>query len=240
MREATILRNDGDIVAVAKPPGMKTVAESGGRDVLSEAGKLTGVRGLRPVHRLDRDTSGALLFAANAETEKSLTDLFRTRSVTKRYLGITLGVPFNRTGMINRRLSEWDGGRKPVRVVKGNGGLEASTGYRILATGRFPPGDVEAGLIMFLPHQGRTHQIRVHAAAFGYPLLGDDQYGDRSANRTAKERLGLSRQALHSWNLSFPWRDGVLEIACDPPEDLADAIRLLFGEVDLSALLERS
>ncbi|MDR1612533.1 MAG: RluA family pseudouridine synthase [Planctomycetota bacterium] len=228
-----------DFAAVAKPPGIETVSAAGAPDAVSLARNRLGWESALPVHRLDRDTSGALLVARTPEAEKELTRLFRERLVVKRYLAISLGAPFNRSGVINRNLSDWDGGRRPVRVVKGNGGLEASTDYRVVAVG--PDSGFfgrEAGLIVFSPHQGRTHQIRVHAAALGHPLLGDDRYGDRVANKAARDRLGIRRQALHSWRLAFPWKGGRKEVVCDPPPDLARAMELLFGE-GIRGLLEK-
>lgn len=208
---------------------METVSRDGGPEFVSAARIAMGEPGLIPVHRLDRDTSGALILARNRAAEAKLVQLFRRRLVEKTYLAICLGIPRNRTGNINRNLSEWEGGRRPVRVLK-KGGLEASTGYEVLKASLPSLGDFNLSLIAFRPHQGRTHQIRVHAAAIGYPILGDDQYGDRPANKRAKALLDLRRQALHSWKLRFPWNDRQVEAVCPLSEDLAHAVRIAFNE----------
>lgn len=227
---AAIIREGADFLVVSKPPGLETVSQEGRPDLVGLVRSALGEPALAPAHRLDRDTSGAQLLARDAAAEQGLAGLFRRRLVDKTYLALCLGAPRNRTGTINRNLSEWEGGRRPVRVVK-KGGLEAATGYRVVAvSGELAPG-FKAGLLAFSPHQGRTHQIRVHAAALGYPLLGDDQYGDRAANRLAKECLGLRRQALHSWRLGFEWHGERVDAECPLPDDLRLVVEKAFGRV---------
>lgn len=217
--EPQILLEHPDFIVFAKPAGEETVSLDGGRELTARVRAMLGEPGLVPAHRLDRDTSGAQLFARSPSAEAKLVKLFRERQVEKIYLALCLGVPRNRTGTVNRNLSEWSGGRRPVRVLK-KGGLAASTGYRVLAgAGELAPG-FAVSLIAFFPHQGRTHQIRVHAASFGYPILADDQYGDRPANRLAKDLLGLKRQALHSWRLAFPWDGKRIEALAPLAEDM--------------------
>jgi 23S rRNA-/tRNA-specific pseudouridylate synthase len=228
--DAAILLQDADFLVAAKPPGMETISQDGGRELTRTLRDALAEPGLVPVHRLDRDTSGAQLFARNPVAEKELTDLFRRREVAKIYLALCLGVPRNRSGRINRALSEWSGGRRPVRVLK-KGGLEASTSYQVLAVSKPSLPGLKISLTAFSPHQGRTHQIRVHAAALGYPVLGDDQYGDRAANRTARELFGLARQALHSWRLEFIWRGRAVSAVCPLPGDVAQALEAAFDGV---------
>lgn len=231
-----ILAETPDFIAAAKPPGIETASQDSADDFLRRLRDARQEPGISPVHRLDRDTSGLQIMARNPAAEKLLTDLFRQRAVEKTYLALCLGVPRNRTGVINRNLSEWSGGRRPVRILK-KGGLIASTGYAVLAASDWLADDFRVGLLAFFPHQGRTHQIRVHAGAFGYPILGDDQYGDRPANRLAKQLLGLDRQALHAWKTSFPWNGKQFKIVCPPPEDLRQAIAKTFADaIDIAAL----
>lgn len=226
--EAAIVLRDDDFLVAAKPPGMETISRDGGRELTRTLRDALAEPGLVPVHRLDRDTSGAQLFARNPVAEKGLTELFRRREVAKVYLALCLGVPRNSSGRVNRALSEWSGGRRPGRVLK-KGGLEASTSYQVLAASKASLPGPAASLIAFSPRQGRTHQIRVHAAALGHPVLGDDQYGDRAANRTARELFGLARQALHSWRLEFVWRGRETSVVCPLPEDIAQALGRAFG-----------
>lgn len=232
---AEIIIEDEDFIVAAKPPGMETVSRDGGRELTRTLREARGEPGLVPAHRLDRDTSGAQLFARNPAAEQGLTDLFRHRRVEKMYLAVCFGVPRNAQGIINRNLSEWGGGRRPVRVLK-KGGLEASTGYRVLAVSGELAAGFRVSLLAFSPHQGRTHQIRAHAAALGYPVLGDDQYGDRAANRSGREILGLRRQALHSWRLDFSWRGDAVSAVCPPFEDIRDALPVAFGAAAETAL----
>ncbi len=206
---------------------METVSQDGGRELVAAARLALGEPGLEAVHRLDRDTSGAQLLGRTREGLDGLTALFRRREIGKTYLALCLGAPRNRTGTVNRNLSEWSGGRRPVRVLK-QGGLEASTSYRVLARGTGPDG-LPVGLVAFSPHQGRTHQIRVHAAALGTPILGDDQYGDRPANRVARDGLGVTRQMLHSWRLEFSWKGTPVRVEAPPYPDLGAAISQIFG-----------
>ncbi|MDR2391626.1 MAG: RluA family pseudouridine synthase [Planctomycetota bacterium] len=220
--EPEIFAAERDYIIVRKPPGVETTSENGSLELLSPLRRLLGDPGLRPVHRLDRDTSGAQLFARNPEAEKTFLRLFRERLVEKRYLAFCLGAPRNRRGTINRNLSEWSGGQRPVRTLR-RGGLTASTGYECLALSGWLPGGWRAGFLSFAPRQGRTHQIRVHASALGYPVLGDDRYGERAFNKLAKEHLGLTRQALHAWRLAFEWKGKKMEAICPLPEDMRQA-----------------
>lgn len=225
--EPFVVSSGSDWAALYKPPGRETVSQSGALDMLEPARRLLGRGDMVPVHRLDRDTSGVQLFAAKGEAERGIEELFRKRIIHKLYLAICLGCPRNRSGTINRRLSDWEGGRRPVRVVR-QGGLEATTSYRLLARSGTEVEGQAISLVAFEPHQGRTHQIRVHAASFGYPILGDDQYGDRAANRLAKERFGLERQALHCLRLVFPWAGETAAPECAPPPDM-EAFERAFG-----------
>lgn len=221
--EPALLREEDDFLIVAKPPGLETISQDGGPELTGLLRKARGEPGLAPAHRLDRDTSGTQLLARNGRAEVELIRLFRERRVDKTYLALCLGAPRNRRGTINRNLSEWGGGRRPVRILK-KGGLEASTAYEVLAVSKELAEGFKLSVVAFSPHQGRTHQIRVHAAGLGYPILADDQYGDRPANRLAKTMLGLKRQALHSWRLSFPWKGGIAAAECPLPDDMRTAI----------------
>jgi 23S rRNA pseudouridine1911/1915/1917 synthase len=228
--EVPLLAEDDDLLVVDKPAGWQTlVAEGRGRNCLTTVLRDRGPRpGLVPVHRLDRDTTGVQVFAKTPAAREALEAAFRERRTEKAYLALCLGVPRNRTGTIRRRLSDWSGGRRPVSVVKGRGGLEAETAYAVIRSdGAFP-----ASLLLFRPREGRTHQVRVHAAALGRPVLGDDQYGDRPANARAKARAGLARQALHAWRLLLPDpRSGhPLHLEAPLPADMAALADALFPD----------
>ncbi len=229
--DIALLFENEEFVAVAKPAGLETVSETGAADVAALGKQKFGYPILLPVHRLDRDTTGAVLFAKTRAAEEKLTAAFRQRTIIKEYRGICLGVPANRQGTINRGLSQWQGGRRPVQVVKG-GGLPARTDYWLLAKSLPLEDQRKLSYLRFRPHQGRTHQIRVHAGAFGYPLLGDDQYGDRKSNKWAKQRFGLARQALHAYRLQLLWREETISIVCPLPDDMAKIVAEVLPQIN--------
>ncbi len=229
-----VLLEDAWLLAVAKPAGWESVVQdaTSPKCLTTLLRDARGESELEPAHRLDRDTTGVQLFGRDPKTTKRLHSLFRTRQVRKAYLGICFGIPPNARGTIRRRLSRWGGGRRAVKVLKGRGGLEAETTYErlTLTTGTAPA--LPASLLLFRPLHGRTHQVRVHASALGYPILGDDQYGDRPANRQVKQATGLRRQALHAWRLSLlhPETGDAVRIEAPPPADLDALCTHLFSD----------
>ncbi len=195
-----IIFENSEIIVINKAAGIESVpSQNKGLSLAELLQRDRKNEKILPVHRLDRDTSGTIIFAKSDGTLTQLEDLFRLRNTTKRYLGLCVGIPRNPAGTIRRNLSKWSGGHKPVRVIKGGKGLPAETDYQLLCANT----EFGASLLLFTPHQGRTHQIRVHAEALGRPIIGDDQYGDRDFNRLIKELTGLKRQALHAWTLEF-------------------------------------
>lgn len=231
-----VLFEDASLLVVNKPAGWQTVDEQGRECLRAE---LTGQFGtdLHAVHRLDRDTSGVLAYAKTVAARAHLEDQFRARKTAKQYLALCQGIPLNPTGTIRRNLSKWQGGRRPVQVVKGSGGLKAETEYAVIASNeriRDLPGGVS--LICFCPHQGRTHQIRVHAAAFQRPILGDDNYGDRAANKWLREQTGLARQALHAWmlELTHPETGKSVQLCAPIPNDMKTALVTFLPEYEFS------
>ena len=226
--EELVLYDRAGVLAIKKPAGFETVSKTGGACLSRELLDQLKASELYPAHRLDRDTTGVQLFARNKQVLAKLEDAFRYRTTDKKYLAICSGIPFNPEGSIRRNLSQWGGGRRPVQVVKGNGGLEAQTDYQLLARNK----DFPASLILFHPLQGRTHQIRVHAMAFGRPILGDDQYGNRPENAQIKQQFGVARQTLHALKLSIPEPESgqLLCLHAPLPEDMATVCDGLFPE----------
>lgn len=238
-----IISEDDSFLAINKPPGMETIAigrhEGDQRYCLTSCCRAAlRLETISPAHRLDRGTSGVQIFAKTAVALARLERAFRRRQVEKLYFALCLGVPANAEGVIRRNLSDWGGGRRPVQVVKGKGGFAAQSHYRLLAKGwlaanaaggrqmpEVPPA-CEVSFLLWQPREGRTHQIRVHAAAFGYPILGDDQYGNRPANRLAKETCNLRRQALHCWRMSFPHPQtgAIVKVEAPMPADMRAAL----------------
>ncbi len=224
----TVLYDNDGLLIVNKPAGYESISTTGGACLTKTLKTQLNIYELSPAHRLDRDTTGVQVFCRDKNTLKKVEDQFRERVTEKEYLAICCGIPRNPEGTIKRNLSKWGGGRRPVQVIKGNTGLEAETEYQLLARNKAFP----ASLVLFKPMQGRTHQIRVHAEALGRPILGDDQYGDRTENQKAKNEFGLDRQALHAWRLILinPVTEKPQLFVADIPHDMAISCNALFED----------
>lgn len=201
------------VVVIDKPPGVPVIpGRTPGPTVRSELEAQLG-RPVWVVHRLDRDTSGALAFALDADTHRELNQAFEQGRVKKRYLALVRG-RVERELRLEQGLVKIRGGR--VRVTKpGEQGLAAVTVVR--------PQELlpDATLVEAEPLTGRTHQIRVHLAAAGHPLVVDHQYGDETP-------LGpLARTPLHAERLTLPLSSGALEVHVPPPADFTEALALL-------------
>jgi 23S rRNA pseudouridine955/2504/2580 synthase len=202
--EARIVHEDDHILALDKPAGL---AVHGGSGV--GFGAIEILRALRPdarslelVHRLDRDTSGLLLVAKRRSALRALHAALREGKVGKRYLALLGGAWRGGQRRVDAPLEEHrpEGGERVTRVgPKGRGAVSTFIPERRFRDCVLAAVDIETG---------RMHQIRVHAAHIGHPVLGDAKYGDRLANRAAKA-LGLNRMFLHAARLSFvPPGDG--------------------------------
>ncbi len=193
-----ILFEDEHFLVVNKPAGMvvhPAYGHSSGTLVnalLAYAPQVADVGGLERagvVHRLDRDTSGLLLVAKDEETRAGLQRQFKRRQVAKSYLALVEGQVSPREGVIEAPVGRDKRQRKRMAVVRS--GREATTTYRVVEM--FP----EHTLLEVRPHTGRTHQVRVHLAWLGYPLVGDEVYGFRH------QRLLRGRHFLHAWRIAF-------------------------------------
>lgn len=194
-----ILHEDDWIVVIDKPAGLVVHPATGNwRGTLVNAllhhwgGARAGLDQLRPgvVHRLDKDTSGVMIIAKDATTQLRLTEQFRQRAVQKEYLAFVVGQPSPAQGRIDQPIARHPVDRKRMAVRAG--GREAVTEYKVIESGpRF-------SLVKAFPRTGRTHQIRVHLAAVGHPILGDRVY----ARGSEVSRL-CARQALHAAAIAF-------------------------------------
>ena len=225
-----ILYEDHDIIVVNKPAGMVTHPSSGHTSgslvnaLLNHCADLSTINGrLRPgiVHRLDKDTSGVIVAAKNDEAHRGLAEQFAERLVRKEYDALCHGNPqsaaFACTGRIGRHRTH----RTEMTVVRGeNEGREAHTEFIVAERFGLP-----AFLVHALPRTGRTHQIRVHLAKSGYPVLADGLYG----KETALPEYGLFRQALHARRLVLRHPRNGQELVLEAPlaADMQGALQKL-------------
>ena len=188
-RSLDIVYEDEDILLVNKRAGISVLPDPRGGVTLTELCRrhVAGIPGGTafypvPCHRLDHQTCGLCLFAKHASAEEVLTDVFRNRTLDKRYQCLVRGTP-KPPQAVCRAFLRKDAARSRVQVLDHAvpGAKPIVTGYRTLSSG--PISRLEVHLIT-----GRTHQIRAHMASLGHPLLGDDLYGDRAFNRSQKCR----------------------------------------------------
>jgi 23S rRNA pseudouridine1911/1915/1917 synthase len=223
-----IVYQDKCLAVISKPAGLVVHPAAGHREgtlvnaLLYAIEDLSGVGGvLRPgiVHRLDRDTSGLMVVAKNDSSHATLQKMVRGRELKRLYLALVHGVPATRLATIDAPVGRNPGNRKKMAVT-GEGGRPALTHFQVIK--HYP----EAALLEVELVTGRTHQIRVHLAYIGYPVVGDPEYGIHGA---LERELELKRQFLHAYKISFPHPETGEELSFeDPlPEDLESALRRL-------------
>ena len=224
----TIVYEDRDLCVVDKPAGMATHPAPGStrgtlvNALLAELGPLPSINGvLRPgiVHRLDKQTSGLLVVAKSDRAMRGLSEAIAARSVKRGYDAIVWGLPTNRSGTIDAPIARDTAVR--TRFAVRPQGRRAVTHYRVRE--RLGSGDVKAALLELQLETGRTHQIRVHCAAIGHPIVGDPTYG------AGRPRLGVTRQMLHAARLSFdhPVTGRRLSFESEWPDDFAGLVERL-------------
>ncbi len=221
IRQAIVWR-DEQVLVLDKPAGLAVHGGSGGKwgaiDLLravlaAESGTGGDPGNGRPelCHRLDKGTSGCLLFGLNRTAVRWLTAAFREGRVEKTYQALVRGRPRPGTGIIDRPLLKgvMRGGERMVVAADGEGAA---------AVTRYDLGESfsTASLMTVRPESGRTHQIRAHFQWLGHPLAGDEKYGDRHFNRAMK-RIGLNRLFLHAQRLVFPHPDGGAPFSVSAP-----------------------
>lgn len=202
--EFGIVFEDSDIIVISKPAHLVVHPAAGNltgtlvHGLLYHCADFTGInRSVRPgiVHRLDKDTSGLMLVAKNDAAQQSLVRQFQERTVKKNYLAIVEGVVPEESGTISTLIGRHPVDRKRMAVVR-NSGKEAITHWRCIE--RFP----SYSLLDVRLETGRTHQIRVHMAHLGFPIVGDGVYGLKKKLPIYHD-MGIDRQLLHSALLSF-------------------------------------
>jgi len=223
-----------DVIVINKPAGMlvhRTGAKRSGEETVADAiaKQFPEIRrvgddpAVRPgiVHRLDKDTSGALLVARSQETFEYLKKLFQRHEIKKEYLALVRGA-VKTDGVIEKPIGLRPGttkrsvNAKRMKMVK-----EAVTHYRTLE--HFTKNSKEYTLLRVIPETGRTHQIRVHLASIGYPVVGDVLYGGKKAKAGEAGRL-----MLHAAAIEFTLPSGErLRLEAEPPEDFMKVVGAL-------------
>ena len=225
----TIVFEDEHLLIVDKPAGLVVHPAAGNLDgTLVNAllhhcgGSLSGIGGVaRPgiVHRIDKDTSGLLVVAKTDVAHEGLAKQFAAHSIDRRYLAIVTGVPRVSEGVVNAPLARSSTNRKKIAIVEGKRGKRAVTHWKRLHVLK------DAALVECRLETGRTHQVRVHMASIGHPLVGDPVYG-RSGKTHGKilKELQFHRQALHATELGFthPVTKGRLSFTSPMPPDMQE------------------
>ena len=246
----SIVFEDSHLIVIDKPAGLVVHPGHGNwtgtlvNALIAHCGdSLAGIGGERRpgiVHRLDKDTSGVMVVAKTDQAHRGLAEQFaahgRDGRLVRTYRAVVWGKPSRRTGVIDAAVGRKSTNRTKMDVVSAETGRAAVTRYEVLET--FPPGEerARASLLKCVLETGRTHQIRVHMAHIGHPLLGDATYG--AGFKASAGTLGLAaqgalaalgRQALHAAELGFvhPATGERLHFEVPPPRDFAELIDAL-------------
>ena len=207
LKDWTVFEND-DLVALNKPTGLLSIPDREGKEVSLKDMLQEKYGQIFTVHRLDRDTSGLIVFAKNEETHKFLSRQFEERKTEKIYVGLVMGSPASKKGSINAPIAE-NTVKRGVMIIHQRG-KESLTDYEVIT---------DFGIyswMQFRIHTGRTHQIRVHMQDMGHPIVCDELYGDgkpvllssikskfKLSKKEEEERPILNRLALHAYKLKF-------------------------------------
>lgn len=229
-----VVYEDEHLIVVDKPAGLVVHPAAGNPDgtlvnaLLHHcAGRLSGIGGVaRPgiVHRIDKDTSGLLVVAKSDVAHEGLARQFKDHSIARRYRAIVFGHPRPLSGTVDTWIGRSDRDRKKMAVQPEGRGKRAVTHYRTVET------LTGAALVECRLETGRTHQVRVHMAHLGHPLLGDPVYGNRARQLgTILARLAFRRQALHAASLGFihPVTGERLDFASPLPDDMQQLLSRL-------------
>lgn len=226
-----IIFENKDLIVIDKPAGLavhpkeslKPRKEATLTDILiNKIPELKEMKGKRPgiVHRLDKDTSGVLIVAKNEKTQTYLKEQFRDRKVKKTYKALLMGRLEPKEGAIDAYLGRDKRNRLKMAVTPEKEGRGAITEYKVIEY--LPPNKDVYSLVEAYPKTGRTHQIRVHFASIGHPVVGDTLYGPK------KPQAKIGRQFLHAYLLGIDLPDGQYrEFKLNLPNDLQNFLDLL-------------
>ncbi len=232
MRYEIIFENE-DFVAVNKPAGFLSIPDRMGKDISLKQLLKEKYGEIFTVHRLDKGTSGIIVFAKDEVTHKVLSQQFEGREVEKYYQGLVVGKPMNDKGTIDIPIAEHPG--KATKMMTNINGKPSVTDYEVLESFR------SYSWMQFQIHTGRTHQIRVHMQHIGNPIACDEIYGTaepvllstikgkkfKLSNDVLEERPILARMALHSWKLKFQLNETLFELEASLPKDIKATLQQL-------------
>jgi 23S rRNA pseudouridine1911/1915/1917 synthase len=228
-----IIFENNFFVALNKPAGTLSIPDREQSQPSLKDMLIQKYGGIFTIHRLDKETSGIILFAKDDKTHKYFSKKFEERSVEKFYIGLVHGIPHNKKGTIDEPIME-----HPVikgRMIIDKKGKASVTDYEVLESfGKY-------SLIKFLIHTGRTHQIRVHAKNIGHPIVCDPLYGDGKpvllsslkkkynlSKKEEEEKPLLNRVALHSYQLKFKDENNeAFDLIAELPKDIRALLQQL-------------
>lgn len=227
-----IIFNHPSFVVINKPSGLLSIPDREGKEISLKKMLEEKYEKIYTVHRLDKETSGLILFAKNEDAHKKLSALFESRDIEKYYLGLVHGKMIQATGTINAALMEHPSGNgKMTTNVKGKASL---TEYEVMDSFRL------YSLVRFRIYTGRTHQVRVHAQYIGHSIVCDPLYGDakpfyvsslkrnfKLAKSAEEEKPLLHRLALHAWQLKFNLEDTPYFFEAPLPKDIKATLQQL-------------
>ena len=235
-----IVYEDEDLIAINKPSGLLSIPDRAGKEESLKSLLQASRENIYTVHRLDKDTSGLIIFAKNENAHRHLSMQFATKNadeekstISKIYVGLVMGQPANESGTINLPIAENMVNRGTMVINRR--GKPAITDYEVLEKfGNY-------SWVQFRIHTGRTHQIRVHMKNLGHPIVSDALYGDgkpvllsslkpkfKLSKNELEERPILPRLALHAYRLGFTKpNDEKMELQADLPKDLKATLQQL-------------
>lgn len=228
-----IIQETANWVAINKPSGLLSIPDREGKEISLKQMLIEQYGNIFTVHRIDRDTSGLIIFARNEAAHKHLSQQFESRQTEKYYQGLVIGSVVPANGSIDAPIAE-----HPVQkglMVIHRQGKDALTDYEVLRDFRL------YSWVQFRIHTGRTHQIRVHMKQLGHPLVADELYGDgkpfllssikpkfKLSKYELEERPILSRLALHAFSLRFTDLDGsTVNVEAPLPKDMRATLQQL-------------
>ncbi|MEN9685909.1 MAG: hypothetical protein RLZZ28_1695 [Bacteroidota bacterium] len=230
--QLNILFENDQFIAINKPSGLLSIPDRMGQEISLKEILKEKYGEIFTVHRLDKDTSGIIVFAKTEAAHKTLSQLFEGREMEKYYAGLVYGKMMHESGSIDAPIMEHPG--KSAKMMTHAKGKNSLTDYTVLESFK------TFSWVSFRIHTGRTHQIRVHMQHIGHSIVCDEIYGDpkplllsslkknfKLSKTSEEERPILSRLALHSHKLRFSFNNELFELEAEIPKDLRAVLQQL-------------